>query len=290
MSEKDKKNTGGSSMGNKLLEAISHLADSYTQVTPDVLVLEFRIVNACIVSNLDGDESKWVLVDTGLESSDEFIIKCAKEKFGEETRPEAIILTHGHFDHIGAVKKLLEYWDVPVYIHELELPYVTGKKDYPLADPQVDEGLVAKMSITFPHTSIDLGDAVKPLPKDGTIPHMPGWKYIHTPGHCEGHISLFKEVGKILIAADAFCTIKQESFFSVLIQKLKISGPPKYLTTDWDLAKKSVEKIVQLKPKIAIPGHGKPLEGEDLKEHLDKLLENFDEIAKPDEGKFVDDK
>ena len=56
------------------------------------------------------------------------------------------------------------------------------------------------------------------------------------------------------------------------------------------MAKKSIEKIVQLKPELAIPGHGKPLEGEELRGHLDNLLDNFDEIAKPDEGKFVDDK
>lgn len=275
-------------MGNKLIEAISHLADSTMQITPDVLVLQFRIVNACIVSNLDNDKNKWVLVDTGLETSEDFIIKCAKDKFGEDTKPEAIILTHGHFDHVGSAKKLLEYWDVPLYVHELELPYVTGKKDYPLADPEVDEGLVAKMSPTFPHTAVDLGNNVKPLPKDGSIPHMPGWKYIHTPGHCEGHISLFKEDGRILIAADAFSTIKQESFFSVLMQKLQVSGPPKYLTTNWDLAKKSVEKIVELKPEVGIPGHGKPLKGEELRKYLDDLLENFDEIAKPNQGKFVD--
>lgn len=277
-------------MGNKLIETISHLADSCTQVTEDILILQFRIVNAFIVSNLDGDKSKWVLVDTGLENSADFIIKCAKERFGEESRPQAIVLTHGHFDHVGSAKQLLDYWDVPIYVHELELPYVTGRKDYPLADPEVDKGLVAKMSPTFPHTSVDLGNGVKALPKDGSIPPMPGWKYIHTPGHCEGHIVLFKEEGRTLIVADAFCTTKQESFFSVLTQKFKMSGPPKYLTTDWNLAKKSIEKIIKLKPYLAIPSHGKPLEGDTLREDLDNLLKNFDKIAKPNESKFVDDK
>ena len=51
-----------------------------------------------------------------------------------------------------------------------------------MADPTVDEGLVAKISKTFPHTSIDLGDRAKELPDNGSIPFMPGWIYIHTPG------------------------------------------------------------------------------------------------------------
>jgi hypothetical protein len=31
--------------------------------------------------------------------------------------------THGHFDHVGAREKLAEKWDVPIYAHELEVPY-----------------------------------------------------------------------------------------------------------------------------------------------------------------------
>ena len=106
--------------------------------------------------------------------------------------------------------------------------------------------------------------------------------------HCKGHIVLFKEDDRILIAADAFSTLKQESLLSVITQKENISGPPKYLTTDWDLAKKSIEKLLELKPNIAITGHGKPMEGESLIKHLKYLLQNFEKIAKPNNGKFVD--
>ncbi|MEO2508045.1 MBL fold metallo-hydrolase [Clostridium paraputrificum] len=273
-------------MGNKIVEVLSDITESTLQVTSDILVLNLRVVNACIVSNL-GEEDKWVLVDTGLENSADFIVDCAHKKFGEKSKPEAIVLTHGHFDHVGSVKKLSDYWDVPVYIHKLELPYVTGKKDYPVADPEVNEGLVAKMSPTFPHTSIDLGDRVKELPEGGIIPFMPGWRYINTPGHCDGHIALFKEDGRVLIAADAFSTLKQESLISVITQKENISGPPKYLTTNWELAEESVKKILELKPKVAIPGHGKPMEGESLVKHLEYLVNNFDKIAKPKQGRFV---
>jgi glyoxylase-like metal-dependent hydrolase (beta-lactamase superfamily II) len=270
---------------NKMVELLSALTTSSEEVSPDILVLNFTIVNACVV----GTKDKWVLVDTGLENSADFIVESVEERFGKGSKPESIILTHGHFDHVGSVIKLSELWNVPVYIHELELPYVTGKKDYPIADSTVDEGMVAKMSPNFPHKSIDLGSYAKSLSADGGLPGMDEWRWIHTPGHSEGHISLFREKDGVLIAADAFSTTKQESLLSVVTHKEQISGPPKYLTTDWKAAEKSVRILKDLKPSLAIASHGEPMQGEELTKHLDMLVNNFDEIAKPEQGRFVNE-
>ncbi len=267
-----------------LVEGISAATKSSQQVMPDILVLKFTIVNACIV----GKSDKWVLVDTGLENSAEFILQSAEKRFGKDSRPEAIILTHGHFDHVGSVIKLANLWKVPVYIHQLEMPYVTGKKDYPIADPKVDKGMIAKMSPSFPHQSIKIESGAVALPADGSIPGMPDWKWIYTPGHTEGHISLFREKDRTLIVGDAFSTVKQESLTSVLSQKEEISGPPKYLTTDWKAAEVSVERLKELKPSLAIPSHGNPMKDEELSNHLEILTQHFKEIAKPKEGRFVD--
>lgn len=275
-------------MGNQIVEGLSKAATSSQEITNDILILQFRGVNACLIGDPNIKSEPWALVDTGLENSDEYILQTCEKRFGKDRRPQSIILTHGHFDHVGSLQKLINAWNVPVYVHPLEIDYVTGKRDYPQGDSDVDEGLVAKMSPTFPHTSIDIGFHAVPLPSDGSVPGMPGWRWIHTPGHTEGHISLFREEGRILIAGDAFSTVKQESLLSVLTQNETISGPPKYLTTDWDGAEKSVKLLRDLNPSLVIPSHGQPMKGKELQEHLDYLVSNFDEIAIPRQGRFVD--
>lgn len=275
-------------MGNKIIEGLSEITTTSQEVTSDILVMNFTIVTACLVGNPDND-SEWVLVDTGLENSADFILESAEKRFGKNSKPKAIILTHGHFDHVGSVAKLCEFWNVPVYIHRLEIPYITGKKDYPIADSTVDEGLVAKISPTFPHTSIDISFHAVALPDDGSIPGMPGWKWVPTPGHTEGHVSLFREKDGVLIVGDAFSTTKQESLLSVITHREQISGPPKYLTTDWNAAEDSVKRLLDLKPSVAIPSHGNPMKGEELDKHLKMLVNHFDEVAKPKQGRFVRD-
>ncbi len=272
-------------MINQLLKIISKIAASTDEVLPDILILKFTIVNAFIIRMA---EKKWVLIDTGLENSYEYIMMETEERFGEGSRPESIVLTHGHFDHTGSVLRLAERWNVPVYAHPKELPYLTGKKNYPQGDPSADEGLVAKMSSAFPHHSIDLGFRAAALPSDGSIPGIPGWQWIYTPGHTEGHISLFRERDKTLIAGDAVTTTKQESFLSVLTQKEQIKGPPAYLTPDWALAKESIDLIRMLNPKVMLPSHGKPISGNELREHLRLLTENFYEIAIPESGRYIE--
>src|SRR5690606_3658942 len=123
--------------------------------------------------------------------------------------------------------------------------------------------------------------------EDGSVPSMPGFRWIHTPGHTPGHVSLFREQDRALIAGDAFVTVKQEYLYKVITQQLEISGPPRYLTTDWAAAKESVEKLEALRPAVAVTGHGLPMSGEQLTASLGQLVREFERIAVPDYGKYV---
>ena len=74
----------------------------------------------------------------------------------------------------------------------------------------------------------------------------------------------------------------------MLTQEQEISGPPRYLTPDWKSAKESVIKLEKLKPITAVTGHGLPMSGELLTKSLNKLVNDFDQIAIPDYGKYVE--
>lgn len=254
-------------------------------VTPDVIRLRYLFANVYFV----GTEDQWVLIDAGLEGCSDDIVKAAEDRFGEGTSPSAIVMTHGHFDHVGAFPELFEHWSAPVYAHPLEMPHLTGKADYPEPDPSVGMGAMALLSFAYPNKARDFGDRVHPLPEDGSVPELPGWRWIHTPGHTDGHVSLFRESDRLLIAGDAFVTVKQESLYAVTLQKQEVHGPPAYFTPDWKAARVSVETLASLNPAIAATGHGIPMKGEELTQGLQTLLANFDDIAVPDHGRYVPD-
>jgi glyoxylase-like metal-dependent hydrolase (beta-lactamase superfamily II) len=262
------------------------LSHSFT-VAPGVWGRKDAFVNYYMIQ--DQTSGSWALIDAGLKWSAPTIRNMAKEIFGEGSRPSAIILTHGHFDHVGAVKTLAKEWGVPVYAHELELPYLTGRSSYPPPDPSVGGGMMASMSFLYPTGPIDLEDTVQKLPGDNTIPGLPEWKFIHTPGHAPGHISLFRETDKVLIAGDAFVTTIAESAIYALTHLSHLSGPPKYLTCNWASAKLSVIKLAALAPEVVATGHGKPMRGEEMRFELNNLSRHFDRLAVPAQGRYVNE-
>jgi len=258
-----------------------------TQVTTDLAYLRDRIVNLYFVGEAGAGDQQWTLVDAGLHGSADRIVRAAEDRFGPGARPAAIVLTHGHFDHVGALETLAARWDVPVYAHELELPYLTGRASYPPPDPTVGGGAMAFLSRTYPRGPVDVGSRVRTLPADGAVPGMPGWRWIHTPGHTPGHVSLFRDADRALIAGDAFVTTKQESAIAVLTQRQEVHGPPAYYTPDWDDARESVRRLAALQPVIAATGHGVPMRGERLRRQLDDLARDFDRLARPAHGRYV---
>ncbi|MBT1707946.1 MBL fold metallo-hydrolase [Fulvivirgaceae bacterium PWU5] len=253
-------------------------------VRDDVYYYTNQIVNIVLVGH--PDNGHWVLVDAGMPKSAEEILKVCRERFGD-TPPAAIVLTHGHFDHVGSLVALLNTWRVPVYAHPLEFPYLTGKTAYPEPDVTVEGGLLAKLSFLYPIEPVDIQEVLQPLPSEGSVPNMPGWEWIHTPGHSPGHVSLFRESDRTLLSGDAVVTVRQDSLYKVLFQKTEVNGPPRYLTTNWPAARDAVIRLAALHPELVVAGHGHYMEGVELREGLERLVEHFEALAIPSHGKYV---
>ncbi len=264
------------------------LYKNWYAVAPGVWSMKDIFVNIFMIHS--PENNSWVLIDTGLKTTAPKIRQMAMHLFWPELRPSAIVLTHAHFDHVGSLIELANEWDVPVYAHYMEKPYLTGKSSYPPPDPTVGGGMMSLLSWAYPRGPINMNGKIIALEDDGKIPVLPEWRYIHTPGHAPGHISLFREKDKVLIAGDAVVTTKAESAFCALTTTSpKLSGPPKYFTYNWQSAAESVKKLAALNPLIVATGHGKPLRGEEAQSKLKELADHFEELAKPKSGRYVNE-
>ena len=74
---------------------------------------------------------------------------------------------------------------------------------------------------------------------------------------------------------------------AVMTQRLEIHGPPMYFTPDWGAARDSVERLAALAPVIAATGHGRPWSGPQMLNELQYLSRNFEELAMPRHGRYV---
>ena len=148
--------------------------------------------------------------------------------------------------------------------------------------------MMSLSSPLYPKGPSDFSQWLQVLPADGGVPGMPGWRWIHTPGHAPGHVSLWRESDRTLIVGDAFITTKQESAYAVATQRPELHGPPMYFTPDWAQARESVRKLAALEPELVITGHGRALQGGLMRDALHLLADNFDAIAVPKHGRYVD--
>ena len=240
-------------------------------VRPDVARLPIVFVNVYLVGEPGGP---WALVDTGIPGSAARTRAAAEARFGPGARPEAIVLTHGHPDHAGAALALADAYDVPVYAHPLELPYLDGRSDYAPPDPTLP-GAISLLSRAFSPAGVDLGARLHALPDDGTVPGMPSWTWLHTPGHAPGHVSLWRESDRTLLAGDAVTTVDMDSWTALASMRRQFDRPPAPFTTDWDAARTSAETLAALAPDAVGAGHGQAITGRHTANDLHTAVAHF---------------
>lgn len=220
--------------------------------------------------------STWVLIDAASANCGRTIRKSAESLFGANARSASILLTHYHPDHAGSALELARMWDCPVYVHPDELPLATAGdlltfRRY--ANP-LDRWVVLPLLRMMPPRRLEtmlsktsIKDIVQAFDPTATVPDLPDWECIPTPGHTPGHVSFFRSSDRVLIAGDAFLTVDLNSFWGFLLwglrlnNKQRVSVQPWYTTWNRQAEKKSVAALAMLEPRVLASGHGVPMTG-----------------------------
>jgi glyoxylase-like metal-dependent hydrolase (beta-lactamase superfamily II) len=250
------------------------------EIASGVFQLQAGIANVYFVGCGGGS---WVLVDTGLPGRTQTIREAAESLYGLDARPQAILLTHGHMDHAGSASELADLWDAPIFVHPLEMPFVTGKSAYPPLDPTVG-GFLALLGRFIEPAAFDLGRRVRPLEPDWHSPALSGWEWHHTPGHTPGHVVFFRRGDGTLLAGDALTTVNLDSLVGTVTKRRRVWRPPTPSTIDWIAAAESVKFLAELWPLTIACGHGHAISGDDAVVQLAELATNF---PFPTHGRYV---
>lgn len=200
-----------------------------------------------------------VLVDCGTPGSLPKIKEAAQAQNVNQDNLTKVVITHHDMDHIGSLAELKRaYPEVQILADAKERPYINGEKES-LKMKKLQE----KYSIEAVR---QMYSAFEPVDIDGTLhdheifPWCGDVEIVSTPGHTDGHISLYLHEFKTLIAGDALFLQDGE---------LLISLP--MFTLDAEQAKQSVRKLLDYYIEKIICYHGGVYES-DIKKALKKLL------------------
>ena len=129
-----------------------------------------------------GEENPCIIIDPGDNAP--YLTKLCRD---EKLTPQAILLTHGHFDHMMAADELRKTFQIPIYAGEKEVEL--------LADPDMN---VSKLGGECVSLNVDR------LLRDGETLDFLGeeWRVLFTPGHTGGGVCYYLKDQKMLFSGD----------------------------------------------------------------------------------------
>jgi glyoxylase-like metal-dependent hydrolase (beta-lactamase superfamily II) len=224
-------------------------------------------------------ETGWCLVDAGWAHDAPAIRGAAEYLFGRE-RPSAVLLTHAHPDHAGALPELARHWELRASVHPAEMPiamgdtravrHYAGPLDRWAVLPALRLSGRARMERTLARSS--LRDLVQPLDQGLAPACLPGWETILTPGHTPGHVALMRSADRVAITGDALVTLDLNAPLKLLRRERTLAGPPWITTWSWPAATASAVRIAGMAPSVIAGGHGAPMAGAEAATHLKEFL------------------
>lgn len=205
---------------------------------------------------IEGDDGV-TLVDAAYPGTWRMVEECLTTIGKSPDDVRGLLITHGHFDHLGFARLLQTRFQIPVWAHQADLPICEHPYSYrperprllyPLAYPgglPVLATMVAAGALTVPGVVPDrrlVPDQVVPVPGDPLV--------IHTPGHTNGACVFYLADRSTLVTGDTLVTLDPYT---------GRRGPrivARAATHDGAQAFTSVDMLRDLDAKSVLPGHG----------------------------------
>lgn len=192
-----------------------------------------------------------VLVDAGMDSGGDDVHVGLRALGANAADIRAILLTHWHNDHAAGAQALQRQTNAPVFYHRADERFFTGKAGATglrrwLSDAIPEWGILV-LAKGLLGEATPLAVRAEHFVDDGQVV-LNDFEVIATPGHTEGHVSYFYRPAKALFAGDALAVING---------RIRFMARP--VTLDVDAARRSLGRVLSLRPHLICPGHREPL-------------------------------
>ena len=204
------------------------------------------------------DENGNALVDTGLPGQEETIASALADAGIGVRDLGRIIFTHQDLDHIGSGAALVRQSGARVLAHAVEAPYIEGELKPLKPTPEMLEQRPQMREMLQRLEPVGVDE----LLEDGErLDLAGGTQVIFTPGHTPGHMSLYLERSRVLVAGDALTA-----------EEGHLNGPNPPVTLDTDEAARSVRRLAELDVETIVCYHGGVV-SEDANGQLRRVVE-----------------
>ena len=212
-----------------------------------------------IYPTLFWDEERALLVDTGFPGQLPLFLAALEQAGVPYEKLAAIVITHQDIDHIGSLPNIIKEapQHVEVFANAVEKPFIQGEQRLLKFTPEAVARVVSSLPPELaeqartafqrlldnpPRANVD-----KTLGDGEVLPYCGGITVINTPGHTPGHICLYHQQSKTLIAGDA-----------LRVADGQLLGPSPQATLDMPLAMQSLKRLTQYDVETVICYHGGP--------------------------------